>query len=122
MIGKFKKSIFWFLVIIALTLIPVSNTPGLGLLPGWFDKVVHAALFAVLSVLLISDIVKERKLSFVTKRIMVIVFTTGIIIAVSTELIQHFFIPGRTGSIFDFISDVVGLVAGYVFYRVIRIK
>lgn len=120
--GKYRNSILWLLVIIVLTLIPLSNPSGIERFPHWFDKIVHFVLFAVFSVLLMSDFIKDKKVTSGQLLITVIVFTAGFIIGITTELTQHFLIRSRTGSVYDLIADMAGQVTGIIVYKMLKTK
>ena len=64
----------------------------------WTDKVVHVLVFAI------PTYAVGR--AFGSVRIAVVVFA---IHAPLSELIQHFFLPGRTGDVWDAVVDLVGV-------------
>jgi VanZ family protein len=76
---------------------------------GWFqipdlDKVVHAGIFVIFSVLWLRVVSARNKY--------LLVGVAGIMLAALTELVQNLPIVGRDGSIEDTITDIAGAVAG----------
>jgi hypothetical protein len=67
----------------------------------WTDKVVHALVFAI------PTYAVGR--AFGAVRLAVVVFA---IHAPVSELVQHFFLPGRTGDVWDAVLDLVGVALG----------
>jgi VanZ family protein len=45
------------------------------------------------------------------------VMVAGLLLGAGTELIQHYLIPMRRGSVFDFIANMAGCGCGYWFAR-----
>jgi VanZ family protein len=67
----------------------------------WTDKVVHVLVFAI------PTYAVGRALGSV--RFAAVVFA---IHAPVSELVQHFFLPGRTGDVWDAVFDLVGVAVG----------
>ena len=99
--------VLWAGLIFALSSIPDLGT-GLG---GWdlaLRKTAHAAEFAVLGFLLLRAIGRELP-----------ALALGIAYAASDELHQAY-VPGRLGSVWDFLLDSVGVALGVLLLRRIR--
>jgi hypothetical protein len=97
----------WAGLIFGLSSIPDLGT-GLG---GWdfvLRKAAHAAEFAVLGFLLVRAFGREFP-----------AVTAGIAYAASDEVHQSF-VPGRLGSVWDFLLDSVGVVLGVLVLRRVR--
>jgi VanZ family protein len=112
---KYWKSIFCVLVICVLLFLPGSRLPKQNLFHiENLDKIVHAFLFLFLEWLLLWD----GHVINVAKSVRLVILSTlfVIVFAVLTELIQHFLIPERTGNIFDFCADLIGLAVGIILY------
>ena len=110
---QFVPAIIWFLILCFLVFLPGSDVPSVG----WaqqlhVDKVVHFSLFGILFLLTSLPILK----SFLSAKAKVqYLFTIAISIilwGILTEIIQHYFIPGRTFDIGDWIADTIGVFAG----------
>jgi VanZ family protein len=67
----------------------------------WTDKVVHVLVFAI------PTYAVGR--AFGSVRLAVVVFA---IHAPVSELVQHFFLPGRTGDVWDAVFDLAGVALG----------
>lgn len=77
----------------------------------WTDKVVHVLVFAVPTYLVGAAL-----------RRVVWVGAVSLVHAPVSELIQYFFLPGRSGDLWDAVVDVIGvaLAAGLLLVRVRR--
>jgi VanZ family protein len=42
----------------------------------------------------------------------------GMVFAFFTETMQKFYIPGRNGNYYDFLADLLGLILGYIGWRI----
>jgi VanZ family protein len=81
-----------------------------------FDKLVHLLLFASLEWFLLFD----GHIKKLIESIRLVIFSTllALIFGGLTELIQHYFIPDRTGSIYDLTADITGMLMGIILYRI----
>ena len=99
------QSTRWVPVIACATLIfALSGTPGLSTGLGYWDLVLrklgHAAIYAVLGLLLVRAWRRGAPS-----------FLAGVAFAASDEVHQHF-VPGRVGAPLDVAIDTVGLLVG----------
>jgi len=85
------------------------------------DKLVHFGLFLVFSYLLMLDLLNNNPSSGLRGVLTLVVIIT-LFTGMSTEIIQHMFVPGRTGSIFDFMVDTAGSVSGMLAYRLVILR
>ena len=53
---------------------------------------------------------------------MMIAILTGIITGLFTELVQYYLIAARSGSVLDFIADIVGILVGLSLYIMVASK
>ncbi|MBS1620913.1 MAG: VanZ family protein [Bacteroidetes bacterium] len=108
----------WLIISTILLTLPGSDLPK----ETWlntigFDKWVHIGMFALLSFLWCWVLSYRRrdpirlKISFV--QIALLSTAYGIIM----ELIQHFFVPGRSLDIADIMADAVGSFSGYFYSK-----
>jgi VanZ family protein len=119
---KFLPGIAWFFIVAILTLMPEKDVPDVGWLniPN-FDKFVHVVLFGGLTLLFCFPFLKIR-FSFNKKRIIfirisILMILWGFII----ELIQKFFVTGRSFEWLDLLADSVGvLIAFWISSRLIK--
>jgi VanZ family protein len=72
------------------------------------DKLVHFGIFMFLSMNLCFKFWNHKKLSEV--------LMLSIFFGLMTEVIQQF-IPGRDMDIYDGLTDVIGIIAGFYFYQ-----
>ena len=96
-----------------LWLTAVSLTPLKGLqLPSFHfaDKIVHFFLyfFLVLFWLLAYPELKFKKLQL---------FVLAVLLGVVIEFLQEFYVPNRTGDVFDALANTLGALVGLVFYQ-----
>jgi VanZ family protein len=116
----FTPGIAWFFLILILICLPGSKLPTVEtwLNDIYFDKWVHAGLFGMLVFLFIYPIYKKLILPLQVKRNWAIKITIAAVIwGLTTELIQHFFIPGRSFDIYDLAADAAGILVAYNWCR-----
>jgi VanZ family protein len=118
---RFWKSISWFIFILLVTFLPVSGGRKIVLF-NHADKIIHLCLFLVFSIFLVSDARKLFHTSIVDKNVTMIVILTGIITGLFTELVQYYFIASRSGSVLDFIADIVGILVGLSLFIMVASK
>lgn len=118
---RFWKSISWFIFILLVTFLPVSGGRKIVLF-NHADKIIHLCLFLVFSIFLVSDARKLFHTSLVDKNVTMIVILTGIITGLFTELVQYYLIAARSGSVLDFIADIVGILVGLSLYIMVASK
>jgi len=115
-IKSYYKSLLWAIVIIVLLLIPGNKFPHNKLINiPHLDKIVHCILFMVLAYIMIFDtwfLKKKLEIRHIT-----IIFIISIAFAGSTEIYQYYLIEFRTGSIFDFMADVLGILIASIIFR-----
>lgn len=117
-----RWAILWGILIFVLTGLPGSVLPKL---PSYFDlfqpdKLVHIVVFAVMSLLLFFSFRKPGTPVYVQRHPFLIAFLVSLFIAGTTELLQEFLIPMRTGSIWDFIANMAGCLAGWGIVKIAK--
>lgn len=111
-------AIFWFGIIALVISIPGSNIPKSSLLNiPYFDKLVHACMFAVFSLLLVYGFFKQPKSSFFARQAYILAFILCTIYGGATELMQYFFFASRSGEVVDFIANISGSVVGMIAFH-----
>nr|WP_245402647.1 VanZ family protein [Pontibacter sp. E15-1] len=100
------------------TLLPSSSLPAVSV---WalfsFDSFAHVFLFSILIFLMIVGLAKQ----FTFLRIKhypiryALLFSSAF--GISIELLQHFFIPGRQGDIYDVLANTFGCLIGIVLFK-----
>lgn len=119
-LGHYKFSIGWLLIMAYLLFSPSTTLPRTGFLHvAHFDKVVHFGMFGMLTLLFFYE--TERQKSFL-KYTLWLFLGTGLLFAILSELVQAFLVEGRHGSFADLISDFAGMLAGLSFYFLVLKK
>lgn len=111
-------STFFFSLILVGTLIPGSTLPESSI--QHLDKVIHALLFFLFVFSATIGFVKQSqypKLHF--DAVKYVLLFSGLL-AIGTEVLQHFIIPRRTFDLYDIVADVVGIGVGFLFFLVVR--
>jgi VanZ family protein len=114
MLRKLRWALLWAVAVLVLTLIPGNDVPTWG----WaeaihFDKLVHAGLFGIQTVLLGLALAAERK----TRNPLLVAAILSILYGAGIELLQEVMEQGRHADAFDLLSDTAGAVMGYVLLR-----
>jgi VanZ family protein len=112
---QFIPAAIWFLIVLALMCTPRKDLPDTDLLKiKLFDKAVHLACFAILVWLFYYPLLKTpystaSKLNYLTR-----LTHAAIVWGITTELIQRYFIPGRSFDLFDWLADSLGAIAACI--------
>jgi VanZ family protein len=115
---QFLPAIIWFLIVLALMCTPGKDLPDTKFLKIiLLDKAVHVACFALLVILFYypvgkTDTPTAGKLNYLTR-----LSIAGIVWGITTELIQRYFIPGRSFDLFDWLADSLGAIAAFFAVR-----
>ncbi len=80
------------------------------------DKIIHFSMFGIFCLVWLNDS------KSIAKKITYSVLVSAVVFAGLSEIIQGLFISGRTGNIYDFAADLLGLVLGLVLYSIILSK
>lgn len=100
------------------TLLPSSSIPQVSV---WalfsFDTFVHAFMFSVLIFLMTVGLAKQYTLlkikHYPIRYALLISSTFGI----SIEVLQHFFVVGRQGDMYDVLANTIGCLIGIVLFK-----
>jgi VanZ family protein len=115
---KYWRSSVWTVIIILATTLPSSSIPKSSLLQiPHFDKLVHFVLFFVLALLILSERNSLRQQGKLTNRAIVFALSISIAYGLIIELLQYFLLPTRSGSLYDFMANVLGAIMAVVLYR-----
>ena len=119
-----RWAILWGLFIIVLTSLPGKTLPKL---PAFLDllhpdKIVHLFIFGVYAYLQIRGFKSQPEFPVISRHAVLITMVIGVFLGAGTELLQLFLIPMRTGSVFDFIANVAGCFAGWLFTTHLKLK
>ncbi len=121
---KFIPGIAWFFLVLALICLPGQELPTVNDWLGkiYFDKWIHVGLFAILAFLFMlpvlrSDFTITEKWNYIIK----IAIATSLW-GLTTEIIQKFFVPGRSFDMFDWSADSLGALIALLFARIRFLK
>jgi VanZ family protein len=76
------------------------------------DKLVHLFLFLVLIFLMLRGFTHEASPDYLRNNAFFLALLITIFISGLTEVLQHYVIPGRIASLYDYIANVVGCFVG----------
>jgi VanZ family protein len=109
-----RWAILWALLIIVITLVPGEVLPRIPSFLDLFkpDKILHVIIFGLYVLLQIRGMARQYSLPPGHKIIVLGSLVAGLTLAAGTELLQSYLIPGRNGSVFDFIANSAGCIAG----------
>ena len=123
-VKKFIPGIAWFFLVLILICLPGDDLPKTGdwMSVIYFDKWVHAGLFAVLTFLFMmpvckSNLPKNERWSFVIK-----IALAACVWGITTEFIQKFFIVGRAFDLLDWVADSAGILSAIIVCRRLYLK
>jgi VanZ family protein len=108
-------AILWGLFIVVLTILPGSYMPKLPQLVDLLqpDKLIHLLVFCVYFILQRRSFIRQPVFPWVSRNALGITLLICFSLAAGTELIQHYAIPLRRGSVYDFIANLAGCLPGY---------
>jgi VanZ family protein len=116
---KFYPGIAWFFLVLILICIPGYDLPKVDnwLIEINFDKFIHVGLFAVLAYLFMLPIVRSALPTKEKWNWLIKITIAAIIWGITTELIQKFFVTGRSFSLSDWAADGSGGVAALLYFK-----
>ncbi|MFN3554820.1 MAG: VanZ family protein [Bacteroidales bacterium] len=114
-------AILWSFVILLIIGLPGSNIPKTNLftLPH-FDKLVHAFMFAGFGLFLAYGFIKQDKEEKIHRHAYIASITFCVLYGGATELIQHYWVSGRSGEWADMLANTLGAMAGVALLDAIR--
>jgi hypothetical protein len=121
---KFIPGIAWFFLILVLVCTPGKDLPKVG---DWFslldvDKLIHAGIFGVLAFLFMypflkSGLPKKQQWYYCIK-----IALATCIYGYITELLQKYYIPGRSYDLIDFTADSIGGLLALIFSKIFFLR
>jgi len=112
---RFIPAVIWTALMLKLLLSESSGLPRLWWLNFPFsDKVMHAGIFGVNSLLLLYAL---RHSVPQWHRLAGLILLWTVVFGASTELAQHCCVESRTGDVFDLLADLVGGVLPLIFFQ-----
>ncbi len=121
---KFIPGIAWFFVVMVLLFTPGNDLPDLG---PWFsqinfDKIIHTGVFGLLAYLFMRPIGKSAMQQKIKAQYFLKIALSACIWGITTELVQKYFIPGRSFSLLDWAADSVGGLVALLLCRKLYLK
>ena len=118
-IKKFIPGIAWFFLVLSLCCIPGYDLPKAD---NWmiqlnYDKLIHVGLFAVLAFLFMYPIIKAALSKKEKWHYCIKLALATMVWGYTTEVIQKFFIPGRSYDLTDWLSDSIGGLVALIFCK-----
>ncbi|MGC4101391.1 VanZ family protein [Ferruginibacter sp.] len=119
-IKKFIPGIAWFFVVLTLVCIPGEDLPKPD---NWmiqidYDKLIHVGIFGFLAFLFMFPVGQSAAFSNKAKWYYFIKIALATIVwGYTTEVLQKFFIPGRSYDLTDWLADSIGGVLAMIFCR-----
>ncbi|MDX9769911.1 MAG: VanZ family protein [Tenuifilaceae bacterium] len=115
---KYWRSSVWTVIIILATTLPSSSIPKSSLLQiPHFDKLVHFVQFFVLALFILSERNSLKQQGKLANRAIAFALSISIAYGLIIELLQYFLLPTRSGSLYDFMANVLGAIMAVVLYR-----
>ena len=123
-IKKFIPGIAWFFLVLTLICIPGYDLPKVD---NWmiqinYDKLIHVGIFGTLAYLFMRPVAysgfsRKQKWQYYIK------ITLAIIVwGYTTEVIQKFFITGRSYDLSDWLADSIGGIVALIYARIFFLK
>jgi len=116
-IQLYYKIFLWSLVIAYLCFSPSDGFKKVPIIIPHMDKVVHFIMFFILGMLM--ETIKTRVLNLVTRFGLPLL---GMVYGGLIELVQHYLINGRHGDLIDWTADIMGLIIGIGFVKILPLK
>ncbi|MGZ5246180.1 MAG: VanZ family protein [Flavitalea sp.] len=101
--------LLWTLLIIILLSIPGSAIPKVNIGLKHVDKLVHFILFGIFPVLW-SYYFLQKKENANWKKLIIVCCIISILLGISLEYVQHYFVPNRDFDIVDIVADTLGAI------------
>jgi VanZ family protein len=120
---SFIPAILWFIISIALLIIPGTAFPKENWLDKiWFDKWVHIGMFSILVILWCWAMLKKYSVGARLRTLFIWIGLISLVYGVGMEFVQKFFVNNRSFDEGDIVADAVGCTLGVFFSRKRYIK
>ena len=112
------------MLIIILMIVPGKVLPKI---PGFLDlfspdKLIHVLTFGIYAVLQIRGFRMQDSSLAVRRNAILYALICGFVLGAGTELLQKYYIPMRSGSVYDLIADMAGCGVGWLVIEKLKIK
>jgi len=102
----FTPAIGWGILILYFSTLPRTEVPGL--LNKFSDKLIHASIYFVATFLIYFGFLRFKRAGFVLRRPLFLSFFICVVFGGFIELVQMYFVPGRSGEWLDIAANVSG--------------
>ena len=107
-------ALVWMILTFVLSSIPDIPTPDLGI--QFEDKLYHFFYYALYGLLLALALFKQDKFPRIKLNYLLFTVFFGSLYGLTDEIHQGF-VPGREMDFLDFVADVLGVLAGAIFFK-----
>ena len=118
-VKKFIPGIAWFFLVLILICIPGYDLPKVDnwLIEINYDKLIHVGLFSVLAYLFMNPLSKTSLSGQEKWQYYIKITIATCIWGITTELIQKYFIPGRSFNLTDWAADSMGGIVALLYIK-----
>jgi hypothetical protein len=118
-LDSFIPGILWWIFVLALMCTPGKDFPRLG---SWtelisLDKIIHINFFGLMVYLFCRPLHPKDLQPGVKQRLFLKIAIACAIWGLLIEFIQHFWIPGRSMDMYDFVADSAGCLLAYIYCK-----
>lgn len=118
-ISNYWKTILLTLIILVLSLASFPSLEYIPTITHW-DKFAHFLMYMVLTAVAMRDYDKENKKDKGNWRFLLLCLFFPLSLGLITEVLQNYFIPGRFGDLYDWISNSLGVFGGWLLFVVYK--
>ena len=119
-LNYYWKSIIVIAGILYLSFAPPSTFTGVPTFQNE-DKLVHVFLYACLTIILIFDFHNYKKLTANKLAFVLYCLIFPIVLGGIVEIFQEYFFPPRTAEWTDWLSDIIGVLAGWLVMYLLKL-
>jgi VanZ family protein len=117
--NSYIPAILWSVLVLAILCTPGEDLPKLG---SWteyinLDKFVHIGIFGLMAFLFMRPGAKKDVATVIKKNLFLKIAIAVSLWGLTTEFIQHFWIPGRSFDLLDFVADAIGCFAAFAYCK-----
>lgn len=118
-LNSFIPGIIWWLVVLVLMCTPGKDFPSMG---SWtelisLDKIIHVSFFGLMVFLFCRPLYQNEGSKASKRQLFLKIAVACAIWGLTIEFIQHFWIPGRSLDIYDFVADSLGCLLAYLYCK-----
>lgn len=116
---KFIPGVAWFFIVLFLMCIPGSKLPEVDdwLHKIYFDKWIHIGVFGVLAILFCWPFNKSGVPLHKRLKLFILISIGTSLFGYGTEVIQKYWVPGRSYDLLDWAADTLGALIAFIFCR-----